>query len=83
MTEELMTIRQMCEAFDVTARTLRFYESKELLAPMRQGQKRLFTKKDRARLTLIMRGKKIRFFPRGNSAAAGNVSYARPARNTA
>lgn len=61
MTEDLMTIRQMCEAFDVTARTLRFYESKELLAPIRQGQKRLFTKKDRARLTLILRGKKFGF----------------------
>jgi DNA-binding transcriptional MerR regulator len=61
MTEDLMTIRQMCETFDVTARTLRFYESKELLAPIREGQKRLFTKKDRARLTLILRGKKFGF----------------------
>lgn len=83
MTEDLMTIRQMCETFDVTARTLRFYESKELLAPIREGQKRLFTKKDRARLTLILRGKKIRFFARRNSPTAGNVSHARPARNAA
>lgn len=56
-----MTIRQMCDAFDVTPRTLRFYEAKELLAPIRQGQKRLFTRRDRARLTLILRGKRFGF----------------------
>ena len=37
---ELMTIREMCEAFDVTPRTLRFYEQKELIAPLRSGQVR-------------------------------------------
>jgi DNA-binding transcriptional MerR regulator len=61
MTDATMTIRQMCDAFDVTPRTLRFYESKELLFPIRQGQKRLFTKRDRARLTLILRGKRFGF----------------------
>ena len=61
MTEETMTIRQMCEAFEVKPRTLRFYESKELLFPIRQGQKRLFTKRDRARLKLILRGKRFGF----------------------
>jgi len=61
MTEEIMTIRQMCDAFDVTPRTLRFYESKELLFPIREGQKRLFTKRDRARLKLILRGKRFGF----------------------
>ncbi len=61
MTEEIMTIRQMCDAFDVTPRTLRFYESKELLFPIRDGQKRLFTKRDRARLKLILRGKRFGF----------------------
>lgn len=59
--EKLMTIREMCEAFDVTARTLRFYEAKELLFPIREGQRRLFTKRDRARLTLILRGKRFGF----------------------
>lgn len=54
-----MTIREMCEAFEVTPRTLRFYESKELLFPVRQGTKRLFTKRDRARLKLILRGKRF------------------------
>ncbi|MFK7879983.1 MerR family DNA-binding transcriptional regulator [Roseobacter sp.] len=59
MTNETMTIRQMCDAFDVTPRTLRFYESKELLFPIREGQKRLFTRRDRARLKLILRGKRF------------------------
>lgn len=61
MTEATMTIRQMCDAYDVTPRTLRFYEAKELLFPIREGQKRLFTKRDRARLTLILRGKRFGF----------------------
>ena len=61
MTEQTMTIREMCEAYDVTPRTLRFYESKELLFPIREGQKRLFTKRDRARLKLILRGKRFGF----------------------
>jgi len=61
MAPETMTIRQMCDAFDVTPRTLRFYESKELLFPIRDGQKRLFTRRDRARLKLILRGKRFGF----------------------
>lgn len=61
MTEDLMTIREMCDMFDVTPRTLRFYEAKELLFPIRQGQKRLFTKRDRGRLKLILRGKRFGF----------------------
>ena len=61
MTQDTMTIRQMCDAFDVTPRTLRFYESKELLFPIREGQKRLFTRSDRARLKLILRGKRFGF----------------------
>ncbi len=61
MSEQLMTIRQMCDAFDVTPRALRFYETKELLAPIRQGTKRLFTHRDRARLKLILRGKRFGF----------------------
>ena len=61
MTDELMTIRAMCDAFDVTPRTLRFYEAKELLFPIREGQKRLFTRRDRARLKLILRGKRFGF----------------------
>ncbi|WP_438987506.1 MerR family transcriptional regulator [Marivivens donghaensis] len=58
---QTMTIREMCDAYDVTPRTLRFYEAKELLFPIRDGQKRLFTKRDRARLKLILRGKRFGF----------------------
>jgi DNA-binding transcriptional MerR regulator len=61
LTQEFWTIREMCDQFDVTPRTLRFYESKELLFPKRQGQKRLFTKKCRGRLKLILRGKRFGF----------------------
>lgn len=61
MTADVMTIRDMCDAFEVTPRTLRFYEQKELLFPIRIGQKRLFTRRDRARLKLILRGKRFGF----------------------
>ena len=60
-TTDTLTIREMCETYDVTPRTLRFYEAKELLSPIRIGTRRLFTKTDRARLTLILRGKRFGF----------------------
>ncbi|WP_323005721.1 MerR family DNA-binding transcriptional regulator [Pseudorhodobacter sp.] len=59
--DDLLTIREMCDAFDVTPRTLRFYEAKELIFPKREGTKRLFTRRDRARLKLILRGKRFGF----------------------
>lgn len=59
--EDYLTIREMCDAFDVTPRTLRFYEAKELLSPLRQGARRLYSRSDRARLTLILRGKRFGF----------------------
>ena len=58
---DTLTIREMCDLFQVTPRTLRFYESKELIAPLRQGSKRLYSKQDRARLHLILRGKRFGF----------------------
>jgi len=61
MENEHLTIGEMCRAFDVTPRTLRFYEAKELLFPVREGQKRLFSRRDRARLKLILRGKRFGF----------------------
>jgi DNA-binding transcriptional MerR regulator len=61
VTEELYTIGRMCAEFGVTPRTLRFYEAKELLAPLREGQRRLFTKRCRARLKLILQGKRFGF----------------------
>ena len=56
-----MSIRELCDMFDVTPRTLRFYEAKELLFPERRGTRRLFTRRDRARLKLILRGKRFGF----------------------
>jgi DNA-binding transcriptional MerR regulator len=61
MDHQTYTIGEMCEAFGVTPRTLRFYESKELLFPRRIGQKRLFTRSDRARMKLILQGKRFGF----------------------
>ncbi len=58
---ELMTIRQMCDAFEVTPRALRFYEAKDLLHPIRVGTRRLYARVDRARLRLILRGKRFGF----------------------
>ncbi len=55
------TIGAVCADFDVTPRALRFYESKGLLGPIRDGQKRLFTTRDLARLKLILRGKRFGF----------------------
>ena len=60
-TDVTLNIREMCDAYQVTPRTLRFYEAKELLFPIREGQKRLFTRRDRARLKLILRGKRFGF----------------------
>jgi DNA-binding transcriptional MerR regulator len=59
--DTIMTISEMCAAFGVTPRTLRFYEAKELLFPIRNGQHRLFTRRDRGRLKLILRGKRFGF----------------------
>jgi DNA-binding transcriptional MerR regulator len=61
MTDRVWTIGEMCAEFGVTARTLRFYEAKELLSPIRQGTRRLFTRRCRARLTLILQGKRFGF----------------------
>ena len=61
ISEETFTISEMCKDFKVTARTLRFYESKELLFPIREKQKRFFTRRDKARLKLILQGKRFGF----------------------
>ena len=61
MPSQTLNIREMCDAFDVTPRALRFYEAKELLFPIREGQRRMFTRSDRARLKLILRGKRFGF----------------------
>jgi DNA-binding transcriptional MerR regulator len=53
------TIRQLCEEFDCTPRALRFYEDKGLLSPAREGLNRIYSYKDRGRLILILRGKRV------------------------
>jgi DNA-binding transcriptional MerR regulator len=53
------TIRQLCREFDCTPRALRFYEDKGLLAPSRAGVNRVYSHRDRGRLQLILRGKRI------------------------
>ena len=53
------TIRQLCLEFKCTPRALRFYEDKGLLAPARDGLNRVYSDKDRARLQLILQGKRV------------------------
>ena len=55
------SIRQLCREFGATARALRFYEDKGLLSPARKGQTRVYDSRDRARLKLILRGRRIGF----------------------
>jgi DNA-binding transcriptional MerR regulator len=61
MTDDLRSIGEVCAEFGVTPRALRFYEAKELLSPIREGQKRLYTRRCRARLKLILQGKRFGF----------------------
>jgi DNA-binding transcriptional MerR regulator len=55
------TIRQLTKEFAVTARTLRFYEDEGLIAPERRGQTRIYSVRDRARIILILRGRRVGF----------------------
>lgn len=57
--ERTYTIRQLCNEFKVTPRALRFYEDKGLLSPARDGLNRIYNHRDRARLILILRGKRV------------------------
>lgn len=57
----IYTIRQLTKEFSVTARTLRFYEDEKLIAPGRRGQTRLYSARDRARVILILRGRRLGF----------------------
>lgn len=59
--ERTFTIRQLCREFAVTPRALRFYEDKGLLSPTRSGMNRVYSPRDRARLLLILRGKRVGF----------------------
>ncbi|MQQ09975.1 MerR family DNA-binding protein [Epibacterium sp. SM1979] len=61
MTTDELSFKEMCAEFDVTPRTLRYYEYIELLQPRREGRSRYYSAKERARMTLILRGRKFGF----------------------
>jgi len=61
MTENRLTFKEMCAKFDVTPRTLRYYEYIELLEPERDGRSRFYHSREVARMKLIMRGRKFGF----------------------
>ncbi len=56
-----LTFKEMCAKFEVTPRTLRYYEYIELLSPERQGRSRFYRARECARMTLILRGRKFGF----------------------
>lgn len=59
--EEGYTISQLAAEFSLTLRSIRFYEDQGLITPLRKGKTRVFSRQDRARLILIMRGKRLGF----------------------
>ncbi|WP_082980258.1 MerR family DNA-binding transcriptional regulator [Labrys sp. WJW] len=59
--KEQFTIHELVTEFEVTSRTLRFYEEKGLLIPTRRGQERIYSRRDRARLKLVLMGKSVGF----------------------
>ncbi|OIQ26922.1 MAG: MerR family transcriptional regulator [Alphaproteobacteria bacterium MedPE-SWcel] len=61
MTETLLSFKEMCAQFEVTPRTLRYYEYIELLKPERQGRSRFYGPREVARMKLILRGRKFGF----------------------
>ena len=61
MTQENLSFKDMCAHFDVTPRTLRYYEYIELLQPQRIGRARFYSPREVARMTLIMRGRRFGF----------------------
>lgn len=58
---QLFSIAELAREFDISTRTIRFYEAKDLITPKRVGSTRVFSKRDRARLMLILRGKRLGF----------------------
>ncbi|PKR59357.1 MerR family transcriptional regulator [Thalassospira lohafexi] len=61
MNDKLYSITELAEEFDITPRAIRFYETKNLLAPQRAGATRVYNYRDRARLMLVLRGKRLGF----------------------
>ncbi len=61
MADTVLTFKDMCARFDVTPRTLRYYEYIELLSPQKQGRARFYGPREVARMTLILRGRRFGF----------------------
>jgi DNA-binding transcriptional MerR regulator len=61
MTDQTFSISELAREFDVTPRTIRHYEAEGMLAPARQGQRRIYSARDRVKLSLILRGKRLGF----------------------
>ena len=61
MAEDRLSFKEMCAKFDVTPRTLRYYEYIELLTPDKEGRTRFYTPREVARMTLILRGRRFGF----------------------
>jgi DNA-binding transcriptional MerR regulator len=61
MKRPVYSITDLAREFDITTRTIRFYEDEGLLSPLREGQKRLYSARDRTLLKLILRGKRLGF----------------------
>ena len=61
MSDNRLSFKEMCSEFDVTPRTLRYYEYIELLKPDREGRSRFYGARERARMKLILRGRKFGF----------------------
>lgn len=61
MTQSRLNFKEMCAKFDVTPRTLRYYEYIELLQPEKEGRSRFYTGREVARMVLILRGRKFGF----------------------
>ena len=61
MNETTFTITELSREFAVTPRTIRYYEDQGLLAPRREGQQRVYAKRDRTRLKLALRGRRLGF----------------------
>lgn len=61
MSDKRLSFKEMCAAFDVTPRTLRYYEYIELLQPDREGRSRFYGPRESARMKLILRGRKFGF----------------------
>lgn len=61
MSDDKLTFKEMCARFDVTPRTLRYYEYIELLSPTKEGRSRFYGTREIARMTLILRGRRWGF----------------------